>query len=241
MSLSAKFERRLLINYRLDPDTASSLVPKGLRPQLVDGYAVAGICLIRLGALRPDWVHADVGWRGEAAAHRVAVEWDDDEGTHDGVYIRERCSASWLPVAAGGRVFPGVHKHARFTVRESGDRFTVDMVSATATTHADVETTDEWSSSLFPTIDDASRFFRKGEIGWSPARAENKLEGLRLQPTKWHVRAGTALSIRSSYFDSLPAGSAHLDNILIMQDIPVRWRAVDGQHMQRRAIAEATA
>jgi len=46
------------------------------RPQLVHGWAVAGICLIRLGRLRPSRVPSAVGLRSENAAHRIAVEWD---------------------------------------------------------------------------------------------------------------------------------------------------------------------
>lgn len=51
-TMSANVERRLLINYRLDPAVAETLLPSGLRPQLVGGSAVTGICLLRLGAVR---------------------------------------------------------------------------------------------------------------------------------------------------------------------------------------------
>jgi hypothetical protein len=75
--MSSVVERRLLVNYRVDPDTAASLVPPLMRPQLVGGWAVAGICLIRLGQVRPSWLPGWVGLRSESAAHRIAVEWDD--------------------------------------------------------------------------------------------------------------------------------------------------------------------
>lgn len=122
--LSAHIQRRLLINYRIDPVIAQSLLPASLRPQLVDGSAVAGICLLRLGALRPAWFRPQIGWGAENAAHRIAVEWDDASGTHSGVYIPERHSASWLAVAAGDRIFPGVHKHAHFESTETDDQMT---------------------------------------------------------------------------------------------------------------------
>jgi hypothetical protein len=40
-------ERRLLVNYRLDPQAAQQLLPTGMRPDLASGYAVGGICLVR--------------------------------------------------------------------------------------------------------------------------------------------------------------------------------------------------
>ncbi|MFX5956861.1 hypothetical protein ABTF01_20925, partial [Acinetobacter baumannii] len=49
----ATIERRLLVNYCLDPDVARSMLPVGVRPQIVNDSAVAGVCLIRLHHLRP--------------------------------------------------------------------------------------------------------------------------------------------------------------------------------------------
>lgn len=224
-NLAATIERRLLINYRLDPVVAQSLLPAALRPQLVDGSAVAGICLLRLGALRPTWFTPPVGWGAENAAHRIAVEWDDASGTHAGVYIPERHSASWLPVVVGGRFFPGVHKHATFAGAESSDRVQVTMTAADTRVRADVEITDDWASSLFATVTDASSFFQNGSVGWSPSHDGQSLEGLQLKTTKWRVEPGAAVSVESSFFDALPTGSAALDNVLVMRNVPIEWSA----------------
>ncbi|GLI28169.1 hypothetical protein ARHIZOSPH14_24110 [Agromyces rhizosphaerae] len=223
--LDGTIERRLLINYRLDPDVARALLPRPLRPQLVDGSAVAGVCLIRLGALRPAGLTARVGLRSENAAHRIAVEWDGDGGIRTGVYIPERHSASRLPVAVGGRLFPGVHRPARFDVSDRGAQCSVRMTAADASVGADIELTDEWSSTLFPTLDDASAFFRKDDVGWSPDRTGGALEGVRLGTRDWSVTAGRAIHVSSSVFDALPRGAAVLDDVLVMRDVPVRWTA----------------
>ncbi len=221
--LQSTIERRLLINYRLDPGVARAMVPPGLSPHLVNGYAVAGVCLIRLGSLRPAGMPAQLGWRGENAAHRIAVEWEDDDGVHAGVYIPERHSGSWIPVALGGRLVPGAHRHARFVVQETPDRTRVQMTSATTRVAADVETTRDWSSQLFPTLLDASEFFRNGSVGWSPHRHGSSLEGLRLETANWRVNPGRARSVASSFFDGLPVGAATLDSVLIMRDVMATW------------------
>jgi hypothetical protein len=223
LPLDGVIERRLLITYRLDPNVARTLLPAGLRPQLVDGSAVAGICMIRLGGLRPHWLTAKIGWRMENAAHRIAVEWHDQTGVHAGVYIPERHSASWLPVAVGGRLFPGIHHHAHFQTNETADRISVQLTAAHTTVVADTAITDKWSSSLFRTLGEASEFFRCGNVGLSPSRRGHTLEGLQLEADSWHVAPGQPLHVASSYFDTLPAGTAILDNILVMRDIPIRW------------------
>jgi hypothetical protein len=58
---STRRQRRLLVNYRVDPDVAARVLPPPLRPQQVAGWAVAGICLIRLAQLRPGRVPAWLG------------------------------------------------------------------------------------------------------------------------------------------------------------------------------------
>lgn len=118
--LRGEIGRRLLMNYRADPDTVARLLPPPFRPQLVEDSAVAGICLIRLGAMRPAGVPRWAGLRSENAAHRVAVEWDDAEGTHTRVYIPRRDSDSWVNIALGGRIYPGEHHRARCAVRQPG-------------------------------------------------------------------------------------------------------------------------
>src|SRR5262245_5166815 len=71
-------ERRILVNYRVDPAVLAKLLPAPFRPKLVRGHGMAGICLIRLGGIRPTfWPKGLGGIRSENAAHRTAVVWDD--------------------------------------------------------------------------------------------------------------------------------------------------------------------
>ncbi len=119
--LSSTIERRLLVNYRVDPYVAAALLPAPLRPQLVRGQAVAGICLLRIGGVRPGWAPAATGLTSENAAHRISVEWDGPDGVERGVYIPRRDTASRLNAFAGGRLYPGEHGRADFTVREDAD------------------------------------------------------------------------------------------------------------------------
>ena len=192
-----------------------------------------------LGDFRPAWFRPELGWGGENIAHRIAVEWDDETGTHSGVYIPYRHSDSWLPVAAGARVFPGIHHHCRFDVIETDDSFRVAMTSPTASVSAHVAIAAEWSSTLFPTVDDASRFFELGAVGWSPDRKGRRLDGLRLATDAWKVDGARAVEVRSSFFDSLPAGSARLDCVLVMRRVPIVWSVVPDRIV--RAVPAAAA
>src|SRR5439155_19935523 len=88
--------RRLLVNFRLDPDVAQRQLPAPFRPKLHDGRAVAGICLIRLEEIRPRRFPRLAGFSSENAAHRFAVTWSDEGGEREGVYIPRRDSGSLM-------------------------------------------------------------------------------------------------------------------------------------------------
>ena len=65
--------RRLLVNFRADPDVIQRQLPARSRPKLYDRHAVAGICLIRLEDIRPKRFPRMLGLTSENAAHRIAV------------------------------------------------------------------------------------------------------------------------------------------------------------------------
>src|SRR5258706_4915865 len=121
--------RRLLVNFRIDPYVAQKQLPSQFRPKLHAGYAVGGICLIRLEGIRPKRFPEILGLSSENAAHRFAVRWTDADGDHEGVYIPPLDSGSLLNTMAGGRLFPGEQHRARFAVTDDGNRVELAMTS----------------------------------------------------------------------------------------------------------------
>ncbi|HEX5221679.1 MAG TPA: DUF2071 domain-containing protein [Verrucomicrobiae bacterium] len=102
-------DRRMLVNFRVRPETVRPLLPPFFRPRLVKGWALAGICLIRLKNIRPRGLGARFGISSENAAHRIAVEWDEAGKLREGVFIPRRDTSSLLQSLVGGIIFPGVH------------------------------------------------------------------------------------------------------------------------------------
>jgi hypothetical protein len=225
-------ERRLLVNYRVDADVIAPLLPKPFRPQLVNGAAVAGICLIRLGRMRIKGLPAWTGLRSENAAHRVAVEWDTPAGTRTGVYIPRRDSNSVVNRAVGGRLYPGEHHRATFRVEESDTNLRVAFTSQDGTTDVDVHvrvTADLSGSAVFDNLAEASAFFEKGAVGFSATGDAERFDGLELRTRAWKVEAAEVVTARSSFFSDparFPPGSATLDSALLMRHVPVTWAAL---------------
>ncbi|MFI9506081.1 DUF2071 domain-containing protein [Nocardia sp. NPDC052566] len=236
-TLASVIERRLLVNYRVDPAVAAGLLPAPLRPQLVGDWAVAGICLIRLGQVRPPYLPSGIGVRSENAAHRIAVEWDGPDGVRTGVYIPRRDTDSRLNTVVGGRLFPGVHHLADFDVRETGTDLHVEYATMDGSTRVavDARLADDFAGSrLFPDLATASEFFRQGCGGYSCSADPRRLDGVELATDAWRVEPVELIAVHSSFFEDparFPPGSATLDCALVMRDVPARWRTVESMRL----------
>ena len=245
--ITGTIDRRILVNYRVDLEIIEPLLPPPFRPKLVQGHALAGICLIRLRSIRPTWAPAWLGLSSENAAHRVAVEWDTPDGMREGVFVRRRDTDSRLNALAGGRLFPGIHHHGRFTVRETLDHFEVALRSDDGDTSLSVvaDLAGTWpSTSLFASLDEASEFFAAGSLGYSPTPDPRRFQGLELACRNWHVEPLAVASVHSSVFDDpalFPPGSAEFDCALLMRGIEHEWHGREDLSCQSAAPSDSCA
>jgi hypothetical protein len=222
-------DRRILANFRIDPEVLAHVLPSPFRPKLVNGMGIAGICLIRLKQIRRRFVPAFMGISSENAAHRFAVEWDQNGETKEGVYIPRRDTSSRLNTLVGGRLFPGVHHHARFQVHEHDDQYSVVLDSDDDDTHVAVEgrvASELPVDSVFGSIRGASDFFECGSLGYSATHTAGEYDGLELHTFNWQVLPLSVERVESSFFEDrklFPVGSIEFDCALLMRNIKHEW------------------
>jgi hypothetical protein len=229
-TIQATIERRILVNYRLDPDALTTFLPEPFRPVLVGGFAIAGICLIRLGGIRPAGLPAVLGATSENAAHRVAVEWDTADGPVTGVYIPRRDTSSRQGALLGGRVFPGWQHRARFQVEEADGSYRVQVSSQDGQVRISVgahRTTEVMAGSVFASLEKASEFFRCAPLGYAATPTAGVFDGVALTAEGWGIEPLHLDEVRSSFFDSpdrFPAGTAVPDSAFLMGGLETCWR-----------------
>ncbi|WP_050030406.1 DUF2071 domain-containing protein [Verrucomicrobium sp. BvORR034] len=240
--------RRLLVNYRVDAEVMGRYLPPPFRPKLHRGYAVAGICLIRLEQIRPGWLPPFCGIASENAAHRIAVVWDGPSGeTREGVFIPRRDTGSWLNHFAGGRVFPGEHHLADFDVSDDGSRISLGIRARDGGMALQLRAHESDSlpeSSCFESLAESSAFFEPGCIGYSVTRDCCRLDGVRLQTESWQVRPLEVEHVGSTFFaddSAFPAGSVCFDHALIMRDTRHQWHGEPDMFTEGVATSEPIA
>lgn len=221
-------DRRILVNFQVERDALQRVLPAPLRPKLVAGVGIGGICLIRLRELRPRLVPRSLGMSSENAAHRIAVVLP---GGGEGVFIPRRDTTSVLNALAGGRLFPGRHHLGRFEVEERGEHYAVRLENRNdqpiLAVEADV--TDRLpETSAFGSVEEASAFFEAGSLGYSPSAEGGRLDGLELRTHGWHVRPLAVRHVESSFFEDrqrFPEGTVRFDSALLMRDLQHEWHA----------------
>ncbi|HLZ62577.1 MAG TPA: DUF2071 domain-containing protein [Ktedonosporobacter sp.] len=237
-TIQGTIDRRILVNYRVDPSVLQKFLPSPLRPKLIHGVGLAGICLIRLKYIRPQMLPAQIGISSENAAHRIAVEWEENGERREGVYIPRRDTSSQLVTFVGGRIFPGIHHLATFQVAESDERFHVQLASNDGETWVDVEAQRVSrlpTTSIFTSLEEASTFFEQGSVGYSMTEQADQLDGLELRCANWKVEPLQIIKVRSSFFDNpcrFPEGSAQLDCALLMQNVAHTWYSREPLHLK---------
>lgn len=233
IDLAGTIERRLLINYRADPDVASRHLPEGFSPQVVGDHAIVGICLIEL-RLRPAGLPRLVGVRSFNGAHRYAVI--DPDG-RPAVYIPRRDTDSALASLVGGRFFPGRHHRAHITATECHQRLSVTLDSHDNQVHVAVVAHPDDRlprGSVFAGPAAASAFFERADTGYSDTNRSDCLDALTLETSNWSATPLAIDHVESSWFDDrdhFPAGSITVDHGLLMRYIQHTWRPRPRLHL----------
>ena len=207
------------------------MLPSPFRPKLWAGYGIGGVCMIRFAHLRPRFVPRWFGVGSENAAHRIAVEWEQDGAVREGVFIPRRDTNSAFNRVLGGRVFPGIFSGARFDARESPTSIAIRIVRGDGGTElalaAHVVDTLP-SGTVFTSVAAAANFFSLGATGYSATRNPAHYHGMELHSLNWSVTALAIDEAQSAFFDDVsrfPAGSATLDCALLMRGIEHEWHS----------------
>lgn len=128
--LEGVIARRVLLNFRADPQVVQRLLPRPFEAEQREGSAIVGVCLIRLERLRPKGLPRALGLASENMAHRVAVRYPARQGPQRAVFIWRRETDQRLVEMFGGRIFPGVHDRATFQVSEDDTSLSMNVSSA---------------------------------------------------------------------------------------------------------------
>lgn len=227
--LNGVIDRRILINYRVKPEVVRTLLPAHLEPLVINGYASAGICLLRLKNIGMKYTPRFLRITSENAAHRFLVKYKNGDGGRTGVYIPRRDTDSMLNVIVAGRMFSWPHYPASFLVNESNGNYLLKMRSRDdySSLQVEAQVSDTFpSDSKFDSLSHASECFQSCPVGVSPSTKPEQFKTIKLKTKTWSVKPLQVRLLESSYFEDpslFPDGSIQFDNAFLMEGIEHEW------------------
>lgn len=224
-------ERRVLLNYRIDPAALQRALPPPFQPKLYRGFGIGGVCMIHFTDLRPRFAPRWLGLSSQNAAHRIAVEWDQDGQRHEGVFIPRRDTNSRFNRILGGRLFPGIFQRSTFQTREEFSRIDVRILRENGGQEVAFRghIAEQLSpTSIFPSVAEAVGFFSLGATGYSATHSKGHYHGMELRCLNWSIVPLSIDEARSSFFEdqgSFPTGTVQLDCALLMRSTAHEWHS----------------
>jgi len=228
--------RQILLNYWLEPEVARRLVPEPFEIVIRNGFAVAGINLLRLEGVRPAGATDALGLCSENLAHRIAVRYPVEENgapaLRDGTYILRRDTDSALAGRLGELLLPGTVRDAEFRVAETAH--SLRMAVLTADGGGDLAFRCRWNEEwkwtlLFSRLNDVRSFCARTQCGCNSALRADALEAPHVLPQEWEVAPATITDLHASYFADeklFPRGSVGFDSAIMLRGVPQAWRAL---------------
>lgn len=230
LDIVGNIDRRILVNYRIDPVTLSKILPSKFRPRIINGYALGGICLIRFKKMRPKAFPEFMGSTSENGTHRFCVEWDEKGIVRKGVFVLQRFTNSKLHELGSNILYPGALTFADFKTMEENGKYKIEFQSKDGgQLKVQVQHGESFRSEVYSSFDEASDDFKTDSVGFSPSK-ENIFNGVELITNSWKVKPLDLISVESSLFENesfFPKGTVEVDHCLFMEDIEHSWKNVD--------------
>jgi hypothetical protein len=172
------------------------------------------------------------GITSDNAAHRIAVEWEENGMKKDGVYIFRRDTNCLFNSIAGGRMFPGVNQYSSFEIHDENGNVEFNMLSKDGEVSIHFkghECSELPASSVFSSTLEISNFFKEGADGYSASRSQNCHQGLCLQTINWNMMPFHLDELSTSFFLNeflIQDDQMQFDSAVIMRDIEHQWNKI---------------
>ncbi|MEZ4771744.1 MAG: DUF2071 domain-containing protein [Bacteroidia bacterium] len=230
-ALTGLIEKRILINYRVEPAVLKKLLPSPFEPKLFGNYGIAGICFFHINHLKIKGLPFLPGISAENVSHRIAVTWEEAGIRKEGLYIPRRDTSSLIIHSAGGKIFPGMHKLGRFKTREANGYYELHLTNRDQTRLSFLakETTAFSHGSVFSDLHSAADLFAQNSLEYAPRFKNMIYDGIAFRANRQKVQPLHICQMRSDFFENeetFPKGSVFFDHALLMKNIRSEWTAL---------------
>lgn len=227
------FRECFLVNFAVDPAVMRRHLPPGIEPDIYDGKAWLSIVIAEMDRMRPAFLPPVFGVTYDQIVYRTVVRHNNERG----VYFL-RSDANSLPMSLAGDWLTFFRFH-RSPIRFSKQ---ANLVQCALTTppaqHANIHSIYNLNSvgrslpdtSPFPNLSEAQRFLVELFVAFGTTPLSPDVLKVRIKRGDWHIALvedliGTYQFMQNSPL--FPPGSAYLDSIFYVKELPYYWYTLE--------------
>lgn len=220
-AVRADMRERFVINVRVPPEAMAELLPPRLRPQVVNGWAIATFCVLDLRNITIAPLPTVAGWASHSCAERWGVL--DEDGP--AVSVVERLTSSRLGSAVTHLGFSAPHDVVRLDVAKDATTARLTAVDGRgALLDARLRRGGPFASAVFDGVGDFARFLADGVRSYGPSRYPGRLTVLDLHKTDAHYESLTIDAVDGAFVERWRAVGGAVDSALRTVDADYEWR-----------------
>lgn len=235
-------DRKVIVQYRVDPDVLALQLPEPYRPRLIRGVGVAGVCVFRVRGFHHRLLPTILQNVSENIVYRVGVEWTEDQKLCAGVYTLRQETSSLLKSTLERRTSWGTrlfHAHIRVDDHEGTYRIAACSRDAQFRLLIQAQLQREFTAhSVFRSAEDAAEFLeRQFEASVNPDDSRPTVLGTRHATgldeynVGWHVEPLAIQQLVTEFFDDtarFPAGAIQFDCAVVASSVQPAWSSEPG-------------
>ncbi len=231
-SVRAVLGERFIVNFRMKPDALKkylqSVAPiDWLRPQEINGWAIASYCLLDLHNLTVAPLPAVAGLHSLSCAPRYAVIDTSGADEKPAVFLTERFTNSSFGAWFTGLGFSAPHPLVQAVIEHDGHT-TALRVHQTGDAReelfaANVQATDQCTSTVWQTTQEFVDFIAQGVSSYGMSRHAGRLTKLDLHKTDASYEPLEVLSLSGSVVAEWQACGATFDSAFRTQGGRYEW------------------
>lgn len=237
--LRGRVARRILVGLRVDPTVAKRLLPGGLEPRLVQGYAIAGVAFTRLEGLRTRLLPIPFGTSSDSVEHRIAVE------PNHSFYVLRRDANSAADAFVTHAVVAAERGRSRFDIDEDDGLIAARAQSfdGRMAIRVEADEIEAWpAESVFSSLLAAVRWFGddvptawRSRLGATKEaiRGGDPRERRPRSSLRWIAQPLGVRRFESTYLADpvvFPDGSVEVDHALCLRDVEEVWHSAPDLH-----------
>jgi len=225
------FRRCFLVNFAVDPDVLKRHLEHPIVPEIHGGSAFLSVVIADMERMRPAFVPTVFGVSFTQVVYRAVVKCQGERGVH---FLRSDAN-NRLMCALGNALTFFHFNFSRVQWKEANGHIQFDL-AANPLHHADIHACFDLSAaeqclpdtSRFTSLQEAKEF--RVELYSAFDSVSKRISRVRIRRGDWNtqvVRDWTAVYEFMNGGEVFPTGSAVLDSVFYVRDLPYYWNTLD--------------